>query len=53
MALEREVQEHDYQISAKNTETHSLQVSVTGILVDSEGIILLITRRSSTLSTLR
>merc|ERR1719232_289951 len=25
MALEREVQEHDYQISAKNTETHSLQ----------------------------
>ena len=28
MALEREVQEHDYQISAKNTETHSLQVSV-------------------------
>ena len=26
MALEREVQEHDYQISAKNTETHSLQV---------------------------
>ena len=27
MALEREVQEHDYQISAKNTETHSLQVS--------------------------
>merc|ERR1719264_871282 len=25
MGLEREVQEHDYQISAKNTETHSLQ----------------------------
>ena len=26
MALEREVQEHEYQISAKNSETHSLQV---------------------------
>jgi len=25
MALEREVQEHEYQISAKNSETHSLQ----------------------------
>ena len=29
MALEREVQEHDYQISAKNSETHSLQTEFT------------------------
>ena len=26
--LEREVQDQEYQISAKNSETHSLQVSV-------------------------
>ena len=31
--LEREVQDQDYQISAKSSETHSLQVDINPLLL--------------------
>ena len=50
MMLEREVQDQEYQISAKNSETHSLQAM--GIFVKNfTSLKIFDLRRSSTLST--
>ena len=48
MMLEREVQDQEYQISAKNSETHSLQVDIIHLRPSSQHFCF---RLNSTLST--